>query len=77
MRSEINTIATLLYNTMTRFKQKVHTQTYMWLLRQLEQNNAWLQNEVLWAACPYAKLDITRQEFDELIRQMKDEEGWN
>lgn len=61
---------------MTKFKQHVHTQTYMWLIGKLLYNNAWLSNDALWAACPYTKLDITRQEFDELIKQMKEVEGW-
>lgn len=61
---------------MTKFKQKVHTQTYMWLIGQLTANGAWHTNDALWATCPYAKLDIIRQEFDELIKQMKEVEGW-
>lgn len=61
---------------MTRFKQHVHTQTYIWLINALQAAGKWLTNDFLWNECPYTKLDITRQEFDELIRQMKEVEGW-
>lgn len=64
---------------LTTLKAKQVTKAYDWLLRSFANNsNKWYDNEVLWIT--YIELfptsALSRQEFDELIRQMKEEEGW-
>lgn len=64
----------------TTLKQRQLTQTYKWLLTRYDHGgNKWPENfDLMWqeylSAFPNGA--CTREEFDKIVKEMKEDEGW-